>query len=273
MPSRILTVSPDEYHALPHFSATRAKTLIAKSPLHAKALTEIAPTEEMDRGAIVHRLVLGKGADYAVLPFDDWRTKAAKGSRDAARAAKRVPIKESGFAQASLIAESVRTQLAERGIVLDGRSELAIEWTEETEHGPVLCKGMLDHCWLDTGLIIDLKVTENAAPSAIERTSENLGYAIQWAAYTRALAALDPDLAGHIGFAFVFCEPEAPFAVNVAEPDGVFQQLGIQRWRRAVTTWAECTKNNAWPGYGARVNPLTAPAWALAREGYSPSEI
>ena len=272
MTARILKVSPDEYHALPHFSSSVAKELIARSPLHAKSAVGKKPTKAMDRGSIIHRLVLGKGAEYVIVNYGDWRSKAAQTERDNARAQGLVPVLGCDFEDYAMASERIRVQLADRGIVLDGESELAIEWIEETPHGPVTCKGMLDHCWPEDGLILDLKITENAAPSACERTAENLGYAVQWAAYSRALAALDPGLAGRVGFAFAFCEPDDPWAINVTEPDGVFQQLGTQRWLRAVSTWAECQKANYWPGYGQAVNPLTAPTWALAREGYPADE-
>jgi len=271
--ARILDVTPDEYHAIQAFSSTVAKTLIARSPAHAKAEVGKAPSKVLDRGTVIHRLTLGKGKDYEVIQHSDWRTNAAKAARDDARARGLTPVLAHEFEDYCMAAESIRAQLADRNLVLDGQSELAIEWTEETVHGPVLCKGMLDHCWPDTGIIIDLKVTDNAAPSAVERTAENLGYAIQCAAYTRALTALDPDLAGRVAFAFAFCEPDAPYAINLSEPDGVFQEIGKQRWLRAVTAWAECVKNDRWPSYGTSVNPITAPTWALAREGFSPSEV
>jgi hypothetical protein len=56
--------------------------------------------------------------------------------------------------------------------------------------------------------------------------------------------------------------------MNVCEPDGIFRELGERRWIRAVTEWARCTAENRWPSYGTTVNPITAPTWALAREGY-----
>lgn len=270
--ARILRVSADEYHALPGFSSSVAKVLIERSPAHAKAAAGKAPTKAMDRGTIIHRLVLGRGKEFSVIQYSDWRTKVAQTQRDDARAQGLVPVLAHDFEDYNLAAESIRVQLADRGINLDGESELAIEWTEQTPHGPVECKGMLDHCWPETGIILDLKVTENASPSAIERTAENFGYAIQYAAYTRALIALDPDLAGRVAFAFAFCEPEPPYAINLTEPDGVFQQLGTQRWLRAVNAWAECTAKNHWPSYGSAVNPITSPSWALSREGFTADE-
>ena len=262
----LLHIEPDEYHARPGLSSTIAKIVISRSPLHAKTEHDKKPTKEMDRGSVVHRLVLGAGKAFSVLPFNDWRTKAAQAARDDAREKGLVPIKESDFADANLCAEAIRVQLADRGILLDGASEQAIEWHEPSAHGPVLCRSMLDHVWLADGRILDLKITGDAAPSSIERIAENLGYAIQSAAYTRALTALRPDHAGRVDFLFAFCEGDTPFAMNLVRPDGMFRELGERRWLRAVEIWARCLATDTWPAYGTGVNLISAPTWALARE-------
>ncbi len=267
--ARILDVTPDEYHARPGLSSSKAKTLIAKSPLHAKSERERDPTKSLDRGNVIHRLVLGKGRDYAVVQANDWRTNVAKAARDEARAQGLVPVLVGDFEEYALAAEKIRVTLADRGYVLDGASELAVEWLEETEHGDVTCRGMMDHVWLETGVIFDLKITADAAPSFVERNAENLGYAIQSAAYTRALVALRPELAGRVDFLFAFCEAEEPYAINVCRPDGMFRELGERRWIRAVNTWGHCEKSGTWPAYGVGVNQLSPPAWALAREDYA----
>lgn len=266
MTAQLLDIAPDEYHRRPELSSTIAKTLNAKSPLHAKLERGKPPTKAMDRGSIMHRLLLGKGADFAVCQFGDWRTKAAQTARDEARARGLVPVLGCDFESYNIAAEAIRVQLVDRGIVLDGDSELAMTWQEPSDHGPVDCRCMFDHVWLDRGLILDFKITEDAAPSSVERTAENLGYAIQAAAYTSALAALRPSLAGKIGFVFAFCEPDEPHAINLSTPDGVFMELGARRWRRAVETWAKCLKTDSWPSYGTTVNTLYPPAWALSKE-------
>jgi hypothetical protein len=268
--AEILRISFDEYLARQAFSSSVAKTVVMRSPAHGKSEHEKPPTKAMDRGDIVHHLVLGKGKDFEILQYDSYRTNAAKDARDKARAAGKTPILEEAFAEACVIAERIRVQLADRGIDLDGESELSIEWHEQTEYGFLLCKGRFDHVWLEQGVILDLKVTENAAQSAVERTAENLGYAIQSAAYTRALTALDPDrYAGKVDFLFAFGEAEDPYAMNLCRPDGTFREIGERRWLRAVQTWARCTAENHFPAYGTGINPLSAPGWALAREEYA----
>jgi hypothetical protein len=267
--AKILDINPTDYHARSEFSATMAKELIAKSPLHAKANVGRDPSKNLDRGTVVHRLLLGKGAEYVLVEANDWRTNAAKAARDEARERGLVPVLAHEIESYKETAEAIRGQLAARDIILDGASEVAITWTEQSPSGPVACRGMLDHLWLADGRILDLKVTADAAPGSVERTAENLGYAIQCAAYTRAVAALDPDLAGRVKFLFAFCEPDEPHAVNICQPDGVFRELGERRWLRAVHAWGECLATGKYPGYGDGINYLNPPAWALAREGYS----
>jgi hypothetical protein len=273
MTARILDVTPDEYHALTNsFRVSMAKVLIEKSPMHAKAAIAKRDTKEMDFGSIAHRLVLGKGKDYEVLNFKDWRTDASKAARDRVRKEGKVPVLPDMFERANCVAEAIRADLADREIYFNGASELAVEWSETTPHGEVVCRAMFDHAWLFTGTILDLKITGDAAPASVERTAENLGYAIQAAAYSRALAALRPHLAGRVRFLFAFCESDEPYAINVCEPDGVFLELGERRWMNAVTTWAKCNAENHWPGYGRAINTIFPPPWALAREGYTTDE-
>ena len=243
--------------------------LINQSPAHAKEQRGKAPTKEMDRGTGIHKLVLGKGREFAAVEAKDWRTNAAKEARDEARAKGLIPVLADDLEEWGVAAATFLDELAARGFSLTGQSEVAVAWTEPTAFGPVRCRGMLDHVWIAEGRIFDLKVTENAAPPSVERTAEQLGYAIQAAAYSRALVALRPELAGRVSFHFAFMEPAAPHAVNIAKPDGAFRELGERRWARAVDTWAACSKAGRWPGYGPEITTLSPPPWAMAREEFS----
>lgn len=277
--ARILDVSPEDYHNLPGLSASTAKTLIDKSPLHAWAEhpdlggKKRTPTKEMDRGTVLHELLLGSGKGIVVLDHKDWRTNASKDDRDKVYADGKTPILAKAYGHLKYARDRIAARLLENGVELDGQSEVAIGWTEITAHGAIECRGMMDHVWLDRGVILDLKITENASPGVVERSAENMGYAIQAAAYQRALGLLRPELAGRTRFLFAFCEPEDPFAVNVCEPDGMFRELGERRWERAVATWAVCKATNKWPGYGQGINSISAPQWALTKEGYSRDEV
>lgn len=295
MTARIIDVSPDDYHRLPGFSASLAKVLISRSPLHARdamdrGLEEEAAEEDeeddeakqkrLDTGSILHTLLLGKGKRFKVLPYDAWRTKAAKDDRDAARAAGLIPIKEKEMEVYQRMAAAMRSRIELAGHTLDGESEVAIGWTEPTPSGPVECRCMLDHlvAWgLDGScqpgaIIFELKPVADASPARCERTAENLGYGIATAAYTRALTALYPQLAGRIEFRFLWPEFKRPYALHDPVPDGMFRELGEQRWLRAVHTWGACLARGEYPGYKAH-KEISAPMWALKQEGFTQEDV
>lgn len=266
--ARIVDCSPESYFDLDGFSQSTAKVMLERSPLHAKAANAKKPTKAMDRGSVVHSLVLGRGKKFVSLDFKDWRTNAAKDARESAAASGMIPMLASDLLEAEAIAASIRKQLAACDVALDGMSEVAMQWHEESKRGPVMCRGMLDHLRLADGVIYDLKISENAATSAFERTAANLGYDIQHAAYTSAVVALNPALVGRVQMYFIVAEPEEPYAVNLLMPDGAFRELGARKWRRAVELWAQCCAENHWPGYGT-FNQLTAPLWALNKEEFA----
>lgn len=304
MTARILDVTPAEYLKLPHFSSSRAKQLVMQCAAKAwdahqrkiEAL-EAEESEEdevsddkrhrLDVGTILHALVLGRGEERIVeIPKallsknGAYGTDASKAARDAARDAGLVPVKEPEMAPYKSVADAIKGRLAAAGHPLRGTSELVIEWQENTPHGPVPCKGMLDHVelWGDpptAAVISDLKIVGDAHPDRCERTAENLCYGIPACAYTRALNALWPTLEGRIGFRFLFVEPRRPFELWDPEKlSGPFREIGERRWIRAVRTWAEGLATNRWPGYRTpdRVE-ITAPMWTLKQEGFTPDEF
>lgn len=305
MTARILEITPHEYHRLPHFSSSRAKMLVTQCAskawdAHQRKIEAIEAEDESDDegvtdekrkrlevGTILHALVLGRGGERLVIvpqailgKGDAYNTKEAKAARDGARAAGLVPVKEPEMPVFLHIASAITERLAAAGHELTGTSELAIEWTENTPHGPVLCKGMLDHVelWGDpptTAIVSDLKIVGDANPDRCERTAESLCYGIPACAYTRGLNAVYPSLQGRIGFQFLFCEQRRPFEFwDPPQLSGPFRELGERRWLRAVHAWAEGLATNRWPGYRTpdRVQ-LSAPMWTLKQEGYTPEDM
>ncbi len=311
-PARVLDVTPDEYHRLPGFSATLAKILVQRSPAHAKDAydrqQERAAAEDddegddevsddkqkrLDKGNIQHALVLGVGKRIEVIPSTilakngSYGTAAAKLLRDRARGAGMIPVKEPDLVIHERIADGTRACLAAIGHTLDGVSELAIEWHEPTPSGPVRCRSMLDHvigyrngvvsplASASTAVIYDLKNVADANPERVQKTAENLGYAIQAHAYKLALNTLYPNLQGRIDFRFLFVETARPYAIWDPERlSGAFQELGSRRWIRALHTWAACTESGEWPAYRTPGNiEITAPMWTLRQEGFTPEEM
>lgn len=271
MAARILECTPDEYHSLPGLSPSTATTLIQRSPLHAMTLHGKAPSKLMDRGSVMHTMILGDGKRFSVLDHEDWRTKDARADRDSTRARGLIPILRHEYDDAVQATIAILSRLRTLGIRLDGTSEVAIGWDEPSASGPVSCRTMLDHFVHARGEVTELKIVDDASPSRSERTAENLGYAIACAARSRAVAALDRDLAGRVRYRFLFCEASPPYAIHAPEPDGTFRELGEQRWLRAVQAWGRCQATGKWPAYEEH-RYIAAPGWAMAREGFTTEE-
>jgi hypothetical protein len=303
MTARIIDCTPDEYHRLPQFSASIAKTLISRSAevardAYERRLEAIAAEDEsdeadkekqdrLDRGNVLHALVLGKGKRVDVIPADllakngAISTTAAKAFCESSRRTGRVPVKPAKMEVYEAIATQIRRRIAEADHDLCGVSELAIAWTEETPHGPVDCKGMLDHVvmWglsdddrrrgvVPGAIIYDLKICDDASPAQCERTAERLHYALQAAAYVRALTALHPVLGGRVEFKFLFVEPRRPYAIWDPRTGGGFAEVGLRRWLRAVHGWGAGLATGRWADYRTDATAeINSSRWALAQEG------
>lgn len=271
--ARILDVTEDEYHAdpcaAPSLSASIATLLVDRSPLHAwQAHPKLggvrrAPTAAMDRGTLIHKLLLGKGAEAAIIDAPDYRTKKAQQQRDDARGVGKAPVLASLYSDALATAGVLLKRLADFDVTLGGESEVVVTWEEDSPHGPVTCRGMFDH--LEGDVIYDLKTSRSAHPRACSRHVVEYGYDVQHAAYLSALEALRPELQGRAVFVHLFVELEPPFGVYPCRLDGVLREYGERRWGRAVETWAKCLATNEWPGYSPGIEWLAAPSWLLAR--------
>ena len=273
--ARILNVTEAEYFAdpcpMPSLSQSIARVLVTESPRHAwlrhprlgKQPEEA--TAALDDGSILHKLLLGKGASVEIIAADSYRGKAAQELRDAATAAGRIPILAARYTELAKAAQLLRQQSAALGFALTGQSEVALEWSEGDDD-PVLCRGRLDHVFLDRGIIYDVKKTRSANPFYLRRKFVELGYDIQYAAYTRALAKLTPEFEGRVDFVFLFMEIEPPYSVVPVRPDGAFREIGSMRWQRAVEIWRKCLAADAWPSYCDSAITLDAPVWVINQE-------
>lgn len=277
-----MSMTAEQYHAdpceTPSLSASVASTLIRQSPYHAWLShprlggRPRESTPEMDRGTLLHALILGTPTNVAIVPADNYRTKAAQEARDAARDAGQIPVLEREWAGYLEVADAVGQALDAAGVRLMGESEPVAVWEEPSEAGPVQCRGRLDHVTFDGdgATIFDLKTCRNAHPRSCERHVIEFGYDLQRAAYVSAISQIQPECAGRVRFVWLFVEEvESPTGkpgavLTVAEASGTMRELGESRWRRAVETWAKCLRANEWPAYGSV--RLDAPDWALRDE-------
>jgi hypothetical protein len=273
--TRFAQFTADEYFAdpcdVPSLSSSIAHVIDSESPMHARARHpkfggfSRPPTKSMDNGSLSHALLLGAGKGIKVIDAENFKKKVAQEERDAARDEGLIPVLKAEYEEALVTAEILRARFAQKGISLDGKSEVTALWSERASSGAeVQCRGMIDHLTLPR--VYDIKSTRSAKPDVCRRHVESYGYAIQRAAYVSAVERIHPELAGRVDFIFVFYETEPPYDVTPVRLSGAFRELGERGWRRAVDRWEECLRKDEWPGYTSGTIELEPSPWALTRD-------
>jgi hypothetical protein len=269
---------PEElYHSDPceqlSLSASVAQALVLESEAHAYLRhprlggQPFKPKADMDRGTLIHALLLGKGREVAVVECDEWRKKADKEARDAHRAEGRLPVTRALHDSATVAANELRRKLAARGYHFRGKSEVTLVWQETAKNGGVvLCRGRVDH--LEDGFdILDLKITGDANPRTLTRGHlTRMGYDIQGAAYPRGLESVTPRVQGRARFTLLFCEPEPPYCITAVRFGGSLRELGERKWLRGVNRWERCVRTGEWRDYTDAVVFAEAKPWELDEE-------
>lgn len=257
-----------QYHALPHLSSSLAQTLIAQSPLHAwtqcRALNPNYVEQEkesFDIGSAAHALLLEGQDRMVVVEADDWRTKAAREARDAARADGKHPILARKYQDVMKMRDIAVRALAEcedlGGIRLaEGKAEQVIVWKDKFTD--VMCRARLDWISAMGRVVLDYKSTGDSAPASFNRQISRMGYHYQDEFYSQGVEA---TYAVRPKFVFVVQEITAPYAVSfhacanslraVAEPDIAY----------AIAEWGKCLAANRWPAHSNRIHWAEATPW------------
>jgi hypothetical protein len=222
------------------------------------------PRDVFDFGGAAHQLVLGAGAPIVEVHADDWRTKAAREQRDAARADGAIPLLSADLEVVKAMAEALRSHPTASALFQagTGRPEQVLVWQDQASG--VKCRAMVD--WLPDPtpgrrlLLPDYKTCASAAPAKVERSIADYGYHVQGAwnlAGCRALGLADE----RAEFLLVMQEKTPPYLVTVVQPDPTAMRIGEIRVREALRLYAECTASGRWPGYADDVVLAELPPW------------
>lgn len=210
-------------------------------------------------GNLVHRLALDKGGDYAISPFDEYRSKEAKAWREETEAQGLIAVKQADFDRATAMATAIR-----QGILRETRdepyqTEVVMAWQRTVGDFTFWCRGMIDVWCPSLGLALDVKTCADAGDKAISRAFAT-GYANQHDWYRGGIEAITGNH-GRTRFGFLFVEKEAPYLYRYGEADEAFRWAAQQMNDRAAAIFARCLKAGEWPGY----DDFTAspPAWWL----------
>jgi hypothetical protein len=255
---------------IPSLSAGCAQTLISRSPLHAwiehPRLNPAYEREEdtkFDIGTAAHEALL-QGLDRCeVIQADDWRTKAAKEARDAARAAGKIPLLTKHYEPLAVMVEAAKafietTELA--GLFDDGEAEATVLWDE----GATWFRARPDWLSADRRLIVHYKTCTCAQPDAFIRGPLTaLGYDTTLAFYERGLAAVT---GGDPRSVILAQETKPPHSCTLIGLSPAFASIASGKVARAVQLWERCMKSGRWPSYPSQIHYAEPKPWQLAEE-------
>jgi hypothetical protein len=269
-------IEPRDYHAdpvvRPSLSHSIARILLDRSPLHARhahprltpGRAPVPPTPAMIAGAVLHKLLLGRGEEVVVVPSEDYRRAEARAARDEALARGALPVLVPEFQGLRACADAVVQQLREEP---EAASFFAPGWSEAVavwRLGPVWCRAMIDRLPRAPGLPMwDIKSTGlSARPQDWERALARR-YATQAAFYRLGVGQALRRPPGELRF--VVFERDPPYAVSIVACGETMLEAAEAEVKRALKLWATCTITGTWPGYGPGVHHIEAPVHMLMR--------
>lgn len=275
------SITADQYHSdaltdQPTLSKSILKLMLDASPAHARAAhPKLNPNyqrtddDKFSVGTVTHDLFLEGYDRVAVIPYDDWRTKAAKELRDEARQNGQIPLLASQHEQVQDMLVALRSLLTQfdlqPALFSNGKPEQTLVW----EDRGVLCRCRLDWLHDDHSTIDDLKTSSRLAKPAAwcKTTLWSIGAHLQQAFYVRgcqAVLGVEPD------FRFVVIETEPPFEISVVAADPLSVAVANRQIDYALDLWRTCLETDTWPGYDRRIHYAEMPPWFenewLARE-------
>ena len=221
-------------------------------------------SREMDVGTAAHALITGSGDEIAVIRANDYRSKAAREDRDAARLEGKTPLLEREYDAVIAIADAFHRQIRETALArwaerLDAAwAEPSIFWREAGAH----CRCRPDLLWADgiegdpTPTALHFKTIGDV--KGLDRHAVDMSWDVTWAHYG---AGIEAALGAEPRQLFVAQERAAPYLLRVLDLDEAFRECGREQRSRALDTWARCVASDRWPGYAGGVETLECPAW------------
>jgi hypothetical protein len=261
----------------PSLNNTICKMLVNRSPRHARYWhprlnPNILETEEKtnrarDIGSAVHSLILGEGANIAVIPYDDYKKHDAQDERDEARDAGLIPLVNPDMEIVLEIEKAAKEQLADEGLdklFTGGQAELTMAWKDR---GGVWCRSRLDylHDEVRKGgthiTVPELKTTVGSAhPLDWQSIFFDQAYDYQAGFYERGLKALLPSIQT-VEFMWIVLEQKPPYGLSIVRMGNQAALEASTLVEVGIDMWSVCMAKNEWPGYDTNAAPLDPAFW------------
>lgn len=246
-----------DYHRRPELGSTSLKTLARPGgPAKWKWEQEHPRTYSsiFEIGTVTHSVILEEDwGGVQLMGHDNYRTKAAQAERDEVRAAGKIPLLPSEYANVHNMYVAVNAHPVAASLLTGHIPERSIFWEDATGLG-LKCRPDA----LREDMIVDLKTCQSADPSEFGRTAFNFGYHQQAAHYIDGVAAATGEV---LPFKFVLVEKAAPHLVSVVELDEDALDLGREMNNRAAAVYHDCMAADQWPGYPT-TEPVSLPNYA-----------
>lgn len=249
--SIIYDLPSNDYFADKALGSTSIKTLsdpeLSLSDVYYQLHNDVHKPE-YDVGTLGHALILEGGIEdvIALVPYDSYRTKAAREAKAEAYANGLIPVNESEATTMLDPLYAIRDEVMNHPIagplLTGGHAEVSLFW----EQDGVECKGRLDYWKPDQGVAVDLKLLRSAAPNDVRKQISDLGYYIQRVHYQNGVQQLT-------GFRpqwyWITVAKEAPYSVSVHTMDPSTDDAAQMRIDYALGRYKQAMEANNWPGY------------------------
>jgi hypothetical protein len=275
----IYEMSNHDYHKVSGLSCSAFKELL-RSPAHYQYYLKerIEPTKFMNRGTAIHTAILEPEKfeteiivepEFAPKKPSTLQRQAKKPSPETVNAIKfwddfaekaqgKTVISHDDLGLVAGMAEGVKGCEAAVNLLSSGFPELSV-FATDPQHG-FLWKARPD--WLTpAGACVDVKKCQDASPQGFQKQIGGYGYHIQAALYMQVLTwATGKE---HNRFFFIAIEEKPPHCCAVFELDYASLDAARLKIQRGAALYADCLKNDKWPGYSGEIQTTGAPRWAL----------
>lgn len=259
----------------PSISSTGIKQILecpakywAFSPLNPNRI-EQETTKALSFGKAAHSIVLEKrlsNREFAVSPFNDFRTKVAQQWRDKAERIGLTVLKPDDLQViAAMYQQIIKHPVVEAG-GLDGLVECSLIWQDQATG--IWLKSRPDVVPLDD-MTLNYKATADASIRAVSRDVEKYGYYISEAMVAMGMAAVLKRQVTNAGL--LNQEKSPPYIVSLYELSDAYMAAGLRMVREGIDTFDRCLKANDWPGY-AEDNETLVPPDRVTRRAFGNSK-
>lgn len=264
--NRLIDISNDEYHSSAGISKSHLDVVAGKSPKHYwdKYINpEREPREE------TRAMRVGTACHTAILePHDlgrcivrglgiDRRSNANKEAWAAfeRQHADKIILSDDDYDHVLRVRDAVHSHPVAAGLLQNGVAERSL-FSQDTDGTLIKCRFDFLH---DTGMVVDLKSTEDASPAGFAKSVANYRYDVQaaWYYYVHetAFGSVPSD------WVFIAIEKDRPYAVGVYFLKGADIQRAHDTAMRDYSMIKACRDTGNWPDYGIEPKVIELPGW------------